>query len=87
MFSLTEDLVRRIGDYLLGTCKELWVLAAHFHIPEGQDIEDMVEDALRGIGKERCPGCNRWVESGELAEEDMSGLCADCRAFEEGELT
>ena len=50
-------------------------------VAETQGIEDL-DEYLLNLGIEKCPGCDWYVESGELIpldEDEPDGCCCNCR--------
>jgi hypothetical protein len=76
------ELVARAYDYLNGTSRD----ARDFL--DANDIEDVdpeeLEEAVEERGLERCPGCDWWMGSYELIDEDNEVVgCEQCRPREE----
>lgn len=84
---LSDDVIRRLADRLMGTCDdpEHALDMMEIAIPEGFDVEDVITD-LEIISVERCPGCQWWMESCELVNDDLEVVgCSSCRPAETDE--
>ena len=74
---MNDDLLYKLGDYLLGTCKDVVTVLDYLDIDD-IDPEDL-ECELEGINIERC-SCGWWFESCELIDGDGEVVgCLDCR--------
>ena len=69
--------IRKIGNYLRGTCKEVPNALVYLGLdPQEYEICD-VEAAIAKMGDvERCSVCDWWFEVWEL---DAFGYCDDCK--------
>jgi hypothetical protein len=79
---IDEELVTRCYNYLIGTTGD----ARGFL--DANDIEDVdpeeLEEAVEDRNLERCSGCDWWMESHELIDDDGEVVgCRDCRPSEE----
>ena len=76
--SISDELLREVGEYLRGSCKSTSDAIEHFEL----DIEEgILENRLLDVDIEICVNCDWWHEVYELeyVEEEGGGVCEDCR--------
>lgn len=71
------QLGERLREYVEGTC--IGIETALDLMDEEVSTEDALESLL-DIGIELCDGCDHWMESGELVNDDGEVVgCSQCR--------
>lgn len=74
---MTNEQARDVADALDGTADFIETVLERLDIEA--DVND-VEDRVLDFNIERCPGCDWWMESALLDNDD--GCCDDCTESE-----
>ena len=78
---MNADEKQRLREYLEGTCADIMMALEHLDIDA--DADD-AEEAMEELNLERCPGCDWWMESSALIDDDSNVVgCDQCRQRED----